>query len=426
MKHLILFIIFLLSVNFSFAQQIVINYDESKTPDYILPDPLISNDGKKVTTVKQWENQRRTELIEIFSTQMYGRTPADKIKVTYETLSENPNFLNGKSTAKQVKFVFTNGAKKIEALLLLVLPNHTKGKTPVFVSYNYKGNHSTSVDTFIEYPPSFSLHKTHNHLRLEDADWERGCQSSRWCYDKIIERGYGIATMFYQDIYPDIAGMDEYGIVSLFAGYRPGQNSPDEWQALGAWAWGFSRIVDYLETQKRVDPKKIIVMGHSRHGKAALWAGAQDKRFRIVISNNSGCGGAALSKRVFGENIARITSAFPHWFCPAFNQYAHNEANLPFDQHQLVALIAPRHVYIASALEDRWADPKGEFLSGYHAGPVYELYGLKGLATNVQPPVHQPIMNDVGYHIREGIHDVTDYDWICFMDFADKHFGKPQ
>jgi len=419
MKHLILSIIISLSVNISFAQQIVINYDESKVPDFTLPDPLICNDGKKITTVKQWE-KRRQELLEIFSSQMYGRTPGDKIKVTYETLSENPNFLNGKATAKQVKFIFTNGTKKVEALLLLVLPNHTK-KAPVFVSYNYKGNHSTIADPTIEYPPSFALHKTHNHLRLEDADRVRGCQSDRWCYDKIIDRGYAIATMFYQDIYPDKPDMDEYGIVSLFSGYRPGQKSPDEWQALGAWAYGFSRIVDYLETQKGVDRKKIIVMGHSRHGKAALWAGAQDKRFSIVISNNSGCGGAALSKRVFGENIARITTSFPHWFCPAFNRYANNEAGLPFDQHQLVSLIAPRYVYIASALEDAWADPKGEFLSGYYAGPVYELYGLKGLATNVQPMLHQPIMNDVGYHIREGKHDVTEYDWICFMDFADKH-----
>jgi len=426
MKHFILSIAFFLLAGISFAQQEGINYDEAKVPVYILPDPLTFNNGEKVTTFRQWEKQRRPELLDIFSSQMYGRTPADKIKVTHETLSENPNFLNGKATAKQVKFIFTNGAKKAEALLLLVLPNHIKGKAPVFVSYNYKGNHSTIADPFIEYPPSFALHKTHNHLRLVDADWERGCQSNRWCYDQIIDRGYAIATMFYQDIYPDKPDMDEYGIVSLFSGYRSGQKSPDDWQALGAWACGFSRIVDYLETQKSIDRKKIIVMGHSRHGKAALWAGAQDKRFSIVISNNSGCGGAALSKRVFGENIARITTSFPHWFCPAFNRYADNEANLPFDQHQLIALIAPRKVYIASAAEDQWADPKGEFLSGYYAGPVYKLYGLKGLDTNVHPPLHQPIMNDVGYHIREGVHDVTDYDWKCFMDFADKHFGKPK
>jgi hypothetical protein len=260
----------------------------------------------------------------------------------------------------------------------------------------------------------------------DNPDWERGCQASRWCYDKILDRGYGIATMFYQDIYPDTPDKEELGVVSLFPGFKPGQKAPDQWQALGAWAWGSSRIADYLETQKKVDSKKLLIMGHSRHGKAALWAGAQDKRFKIVISNNSGCGGAAMSKRVFGENIARITNSFPHWFCPAFNRYANNEADLPFDQHELVALIAPRKVYITSAVEDQWADPKGEFLAGYYAGSVYELYGLKGLGTNVQPPVHQPIRNDIGYHVRAGVHDVTDYDWMSYMDFADKHFGKPK
>ena len=423
MRYLTFFITFLLLAGSSPAQ-IVINYDESKVSDFILPDPLTFNDGKKVTTVRQWENQRRAELLEIFASQMYGRTPKDKIKVAYETLSENPGFLNGKATAKQVKFTFTNGPKKHEAVLLLVLPNWPKGKVPVFVSYNYKGNHSTAPDSSILLPSFFALPETPDYLRWDEADRERGCQSSRWCYEKIIDRGYGIATMFYQDIYPDLAGKDEHGIAPLFTGYQPDQKASDQWQALGAWAWGSSRIADYLETQKKVDMKKIIIMGHSRHGKAALWAGAQDKRFSIVISNNSGCGGAALSKRVFGENIARITNSFPYWFCPAFNQYAGNEAGLPFDQHELAALIAPRKVYIASAIEDEWADPKGEFLAGYYAGPVYELYGLKGLDNNVQPPVHQPLMNDVGYHIREGKHDVTDYDWMSFMDFADKHFGK--
>ena len=413
---------FLLSASLSFAQEDV-NYDESKVPNYTLPDPLICNDGTKVTTVKQWENKRRPEIMELFVSQMYGRTPVEKIKVTYETLSENPNFLNGKATAKQVKFVFTNGRKKHEAVLLLVLPNRPKGKVPVFVSYNYKGNHSTIADPSILKPSFLSLPKAPHYLLWEEADSARGCQSNRWCYDKIIDRGFGIATMFYQDIYPDRRpGFGEYGIVSLFPNYKPDRKEPDEWQALGAWAWGSSRIVDYLETQKRVDMEKIIIMGHSRQGKAALWAGVQDKRFKIVISNESGCGGAALSKRVFGETIARITTSCPHWFCPAFNRYVNNEAGLPFDQHELVALIAPRKVYIASAVEDEWCDPKGEFLTGYHAGPVYQLYGLKGLESNTMPSLHQPVMNDIGYHIREGKHDVTDYDWMCFMDFADKHF----
>ena len=418
MKYFILSAaLFLLSWG-SFAQEIVINYDESKVPNYTVSDPLTLNNGKKVTTVRQWEKQRRPELLETFASQMYGRTPKGKIKVRHETLSENPNFLNGKATAKQVKFTFTNGQKNIEAILLLVLPNWTKEKTPVFVAYNFNGNHSTSHDASIVYSSASSL--------LSQRNMERGNQAGRWCFEQIIDRGYGVATMFYQDIYPDRPDMEEQGIVSLFSDYKAGQKSPDQWQALGAWAWGMSRIVDYLEKDKRIDKKKFITMGHSRHGKATLWAGAQDKRFKIVISNNSGCGGAALSKRVFGENIARITNSFPHWFCPAFSQYAHNEANLPFDQHELIALIAPRYVYIASAVEDTWADPKGEFLSGYHAAPVYELYGLKGLGTNVQPPIHQPIMNDIGYHIREGVHDVTEYDWLRFMDFADKHFGKPK
>jgi len=424
MKQAFLTLTFILSVNIAFAQQIVINYDESKVPDYVLPDALTLNDGTKVTTVKQWERQRRPELLEMFASQMYGRTPKGKIKVSHETLSENPNFLNGKATAKQVKFVFANGAKRQEAVLLLVLPNHPKGKVPVIISYNYRGNHSTTDDPSI-LPPSFlSLPEIPEHIRGEDSWKERGNQSTRWPFEQIVDRGYGVATMFYQDIYPDRPNFDEHGIVSLFPCFNPDRKAPDQWQALGAWAWGFRRIADYLEKQKRVDKKKLVIMGHSRHGKAALWSGAQDKRFKIVISNNSGCGGAALSKRVFGENIARITNSFPHWFCPAFNQYAHNEAALPFDQHQLVSLIAPRKVYIASAVEDAWADPKGEYLSGYHAGPVYELYGLKGFADSAPPPLHQPVMNDVGYHIREGVHDVTDYDWQRFMDFADRHFGR--
>ena len=429
MRYLITIIAFHLSAFFAFAQYDMslldkLNHDESKTPAYILPDPLTFPNGDKVTTVKQWEKRRRPEILELFASQMYGRTPKEKIKVNYETLSENPHFLNGKATAKQVKFIFTNGSKKHEALLLLVLPNRPKGKVPVFVAYNYKGNHSTYPDTSIIMQSFFSLPKIPDYLRKwPEKDRGRGCDT-RFCFEKTIDRGYGIATMSYQDIYPDTWTGEAHSVISLFSDYNPATKSPDQWQAIGAWAWGSSRIVDYLETQKRVDTDKIIIMGHSRQGKAALWAGAQDKRFKIVISNNSGEGGAALSKRVFGETIELITNWSGYWFCPALQQYVNNEAGMPFDQHELVALIAPRFVYIASAVEDIDTDPKGEFLSGYHAGPVYELYGLKGLGDNTLPPLNKPIMNDIGFHIREGDHDVTDYDWACFMDFADKHFGK--
>jgi len=411
--RIIIGLIVLVLTSHMFAQRDV-NYDESKVPEYVLPELLKGSDGKKITNVKEWEKIRRPELMELFATQVYGRTPLDTIDVSYELLTENPKALNGKATSKQVKFIFSNRKKSIEAILLMYIPNEPKEKVPVFVGYNFKGNHTTTLDTTILYSPVFDL--------IKDPVLERGSQSSRWAYDKIIDRGYAVATMCYHDIFPDKAELKDYSIISLFPEYDSKVTAPDEWQAIGAWAWGSSRIVDFLETQERIDSDKIAIMGHSRQGKAALWAGAQDERFRVVISNDSGCGGAALSRRKFGETLSIINNAFPHWFCKNFSQYNNKEETLPIDQHQLLALIAPRKVYVASADKDQWADPKGEFLSAYHASPVYQLYGLNPIKTDKMPEIHQPIMEDIGYHIRTGVHDVTDYDWKCFMDFADKHF----
>lgn len=416
MKYIIGTIFFLLAT-ITYAQKNP-NYDEAKVPQYTLPDVLTCEDGSKVTTVKEWEKKRRPEILEWFSANVYGRTPQEKIKVSYETLSENPNDMGGKATSKQVKFIFSNGKKNIEAIMLLYIPNQVKGKVPVFVGYNFKGNHSTTLDTTVLYSVNFPLVKAPDH-----RDWKRGVQMSRWSYDLIIDRGYAIATMFYQDIFPDVPGLKEHSIVSLFSDYDPDSTAQDEWQAIGAWAWGSSRIVDYLEKkEKRLNTNQIAIMGHSRQGKAALWAGALDPRFKVVISNDSGCGGAALSMREYGERLEHVTSIKPAWFCPAYNRYILKESTLPYDQHELLALIAPRHLYVASAVEDRWADPKGEFLATYYAGPVFELYGKKSLGTDIMPELNQPIMQDVGYHIRTGIHDVTEYDWKCFLDFADLHF----
>ncbi|MGV3762033.1 alpha/beta hydrolase family protein [Parapedobacter sp.] len=416
-RNLIAMAIILLASASLNAQQ-NINYDESKVPDYVLPELLVTSDGKAITSARQWEKLRRPELLELFASQMYGRTPDDSgISVRYELLAENPAGLGGKATIKQVKFIFSNGKKELEALLLLLLPNGSVGKVPVFVGYNYKGNHSTLSDTTIQYSDNFTLVKPAGH-----PDWERACQASRWSYDDIIDRGYAVATMCYHDIFPDKPGLKDHSVISLFKGYGTQPEAPDEWQAIGAWAWGSSQMVDYLLTEPRIDSHKIAIMGHSRQGKAALWAGAQDTRFSVVISNDSGEGGAALSRREYGESIERVSSIQPSWFCPAFNQYRGKEQERPIDQHQLIALMAPRAVYVASAVEDRWADPKGEYLAAYHASPAYTLYGLKGLDSNVMPHLHEPILNDIGYHIRAGKHDVTRYDWLAFLDFADKHF----
>ena len=402
------------------GQQPQVNYEESLVPAYELPELLKSKQGQEIKSKQAWEKIRRPELVEIFSDQMYGRTPVEEIPVTYEVLTENKQALAGKATMRQIKMSFSKNGKTVNALLLLMLPNHLKKDIPMFVGYNFKGNHSTIADSSILYSDNFKLVKEPDH-----DDWIRWVQSSRWDYEKIIERGYGVATMCYHDIFPDKEGFKDYSVAALFSDYQSRQEHGDNWEAIGVWAWGSSRIVDYLETLKEVDQNSIAIMGHSRQGKAALWAGAQDPRFAVVISNDSGSGGAALSKREFGETIAVVSTIEPHWFAKNLDVYHNRERDLPFDQHMLIALMAPRAVYVASAEEDLWADPKGEYLSAFYASPVFELYKKHGLQRAEPPGLHQPIYRDIGYHIRAGKHDVTSYDWFCFLNFADLHFkGK--
>ncbi|MDH6305467.1 hypothetical protein M2459_001920 [Parabacteroides sp. PF5-5] len=397
---LILFAI-LLSVR---AQQKPVIYDEMQVPQFTLPPLLISESGKKITTAKEWEKVRRLELLNTFATQMFGQTPEGAIKTSYEVLKTHPQSLGGKATCKQVKVTFSNGAIERSMLMLIYLPNQVKGKAPLFLGYNFSGNQTIADDEDI----------------IPSSEAERGSSKSRWAVEKLISSGYGLCTIWYYDIFPDAEDKHVESILPLF-GYQSGNDiAASSWQAMGAWAWGLSRVMDYIETDNAIDESKVVLMGHSRNGKAALWAGAQDERFAVVISNNSGCGGAALSKRTFGETVGVITTAFPHWFCKAFGQYANNEEKLPFDQHQFLALMAPRPLYVASAEEDQWADPKGEYLSACYAGEVYELYGMKGLEKPDMPGINKPVMNRIGYHIRSGVHDVTDFDWDNYIRFADK------
>lgn len=386
------------------AQNNNVNYDEEKVPQYTLPPLLISEDGRHITTVEEWEFIKRPELLNAFADQMFGSTPQKQIDISYEELIVNPIALNGKAISKQIKINFSNGSTERSMLMLIYLPGDIKGKVPLFLGYNFNGNQTITDDPNV----------------IPSTDKERGSSKSRWPVEKIIAAGYGLATIWYGDLFPDEKDNHNESILPLF-GYTTNNNiTGNYWQAMGAWAWGLNRSMDYFETDEDIDASKVILMGHSRIGKAALWAGAQDKRFAIVISNDSGCGGAALSRRAFGETVGIITTAFPHWFCKNFSHYAGKEQELPFDQHQFLALIAPRPLYVASAEEDKWADPKGEYLSAYYAGEIYKLYGMEGLPTTEMPPINQPLMNRVGYHIRSGKHDVTDFDWQNYITFADK------
>lgn len=405
----------------SSAKKRNINYDESKIAPYTLPDPLLCNDGTKVTSTEQWERVRRPELLKLFEEQIYGETPQGKLKVRYKVVAEMRNALGGKATAQQVMFTFSHKGQKHKALALVYYPNNSKGRVPVFIGYNFKGNHCTTTDEWVRYSPYFE-----GITDLSSKLLQRGTQVERWPMEEIIERGYAVVTMCYHDIYPDVTPRKAQprDLVRLSNLLPVTENESSRWQAIGVWAYGLSRIADWVERQPWADRESLCVIGHSRQGKAALWAGVQDERFKVVISNNSGCGGATLSKRVIGENVEFITRQFPHWFCKNFTKYSMRERDLPLDQHELLALVAPRHLYVASASLDRWADPKGEYLSTYHASPVYELYGMKGMTSEQMPEIERPIMNDVSYHIRNGKHSILVYDWRNYLDFCDKVFKR--
>ena len=389
--------------------------------------PLLKNmNGDIVDTPDKWFNNRRPYLLSLFENQMYGSTP-DNTDVRWEFIksSEYRNALEGKAIKKEIVIRVMRGAQFRDLWLLIYLPTGQSDPIPVFLGLNFNGNHTILNDPSITITPNW-IDENNRLKRFAPGNIEqsRGNAASRWPVGDILSRGYGVATIFCGDMDPDYDDGFQNGIHPLF--FADGQGVPDknDWGSIGAWAWGLSRAIDYFENDPEIDATRVAVFGHSRLGKTALWAGATDQRIALTISNNSGCGGAALSIRRQGETVEKINSGFPHWFCDNFLQYNEREDQLPVDQHMLIALIAPRPVYIASAEQDLWADPIGEYLSAYYAQPAYELVGK---STGLEPEL--PVINDpkkdgiIGYHIRTGGHDVTNYDWEQFLDFADKHLS---
>lgn len=392
------------------------NHDENKVKEYQLPDPLVCANGQKVLDAETWRKVRRPEILSLFEREVYGKMPGLSEGIWVEEHPTAHNVLEGGATRKQVTIHFTadKGGPKMD--LLIYHPERGDTPFPVMLSLNFFGNHTIHPDPGIRLSDAWFPDGVPGIENNRATEATRGMTFVRWPVERILQRGYAVATAYYGDLDPDYPDDFQNGVHTLFP-----RSGSDEWGAISAWAWGLSRALDYLVTDKEVDPKKVIVLGHSRLGKTALWAGAQDERFALVISNNSGCGGASLSRRNFGETVEAINTNFPHWFCANFHKYNGNEANLPIDQHMLIALMAPRPVYIASAEEDLHADPRGEFLSAFNASPVYRLLGTDGLSATEMPDLNQPVMSRIGYHIRPGKHDLTTYDWDRFMDFADKY-----
>lgn len=342
-----------------------------------------------------WNEQVRSEVYQFFENQVYGKAPLEKPAFLAAAEAEpDSSAMNGLATKRVVTIRYGHSPKNSGQLkAIFYIPHKVAKPAPAFL---------------------FICNRGWEHIEPTRTNW-----SGYWPADQIVKRGYVAAAFFNGDVDPDEADAFKKGAHAVF----PTENDGSSWGTIAAWGWGASRILDYFETIPEVDGKKVALVGHSRGGKAALWAGARDQRFALTISNESGCTGAALSKRKRGETVQRINTVFPHWFCDNYKKWNAREDEMPFDQDQLLALIAPRLVYVASAEKDKWADPEGEFLAAQQAGAVYKLFGKKGLGSEKMPEVGKPLhTGSVGYHIREGKHNLRSDDWGWFMDFADRNW----
>ncbi|MEF2246531.1 alpha/beta hydrolase family protein [Paenibacillus sp. IITD108] len=358
-----------------------------------LPNILLNAGGGIVSNKDEWAQKRRKELVELFRTHVYGRTPVRRPESMRIAVKAEDLMMDGLAVRKKIEIQYEGPGGTGKLPFVLFIPAKADKPVPAFVLINNRG---TAV-----------------------ADPDRKQLSGFWPAELLIEREYAAAVFQVEDVDPDVHDEFRNGVHGLFdppLDKRPG----DAWGTIAAWAWGASRVMDALEEEAAIDASRIALAGHSRGGKTALWAGAEDERFAMVVSNNSGCTGAALSRGKQGERISHINASFPHWFAENYKQYNDREDELPVDQHMLLGLIAPRLLYVSSATEDSWADPESEFLSLIAVQPIYKLHGYDGIGAETMPAAETPISSErLGYHLRTGDHDLTEYDWRCFIDFAD-------
>lgn len=387
-------------------------------PKREMPDPLILLNGERVTSKEQWINQRRPELKALFQHYMYGTMPpAPKVEAKVERV--DPNYFGGKATKKEITLVF-GSPDSPQLHLLLVVPNQRAKPSPVFLGLNFYGNHTTVADPDMPLPTAWMPNGAPGAANHRATEAGRGRETNTWAIAQSIDRGYAVATFYNGDLEPDRPEAAE-GIRAYYA--KAGKAY--DWGAIAAWAWGFHRAVDYLVTDQDIDAKHIAVVGHSRNGKAALLAAAFDERIALAIPLQAGCGGTAPSRGKIGESVKQINDQFPHWFNDEFKKFNEDPKRLPFDQHCLAALCAPRPVLFPNATEDTWANPQGQFEMLKVSSPVYQLLGAEGITAQEMPETGKLIDSRLGYYIRPGKHSMTTGDWKVFLDFADKQWkGK--
>jgi pimeloyl-ACP methyl ester carboxylesterase len=390
MRQLILTSMILIVLQSSATAQ---NYDEAKVGVYTLPPLLVDSNGKTVNNKSQWEKSRRAEVLQLFEDNVYGTMPKAFDSMSFKVVNDQPGVMQGAAHLKETNVTIYNNGQHATIHVVLFTPQRTKKAVATFLLINNRSPKNTlaSRDTIMGF----------------------------WPAEQVIAAGYGIAAFHVSGAAPDDKVTYQNGLLRLFPDELARDNGM---KAIGAWAFAASRVLDYFEKEALVDHKNVIVVGHSRGGKASLWAAAQDQRFAMCVTNCSGNTGAALSKRNFGETVEVINTAFPHWFNNNYKKYNDNEAELPVDQHMLIALVAPRPVYATNATEDLWADPTGTYLAMRNAEPVFNLYSRKSNLPATPPKPDSPIIAwPLSYHNRTGIHDLTFYDWAQFVLFADRY-----